>query len=261
MDQLNINGLGLPYGIKSPNKMYSADAYAGPYKSVEQALESIPSPIRVPGRCVGIYKDSEEKEVLEYVFRINEEDEWELIPKGGNVDLSTKLDKPTTQYNGSHINVVVVDPDGNSAIKPLSEFGQSGGEPNVITAIKLNGELLNVENKTVEINITPTVQLSSSDSSIIIEDGDIKINLTKYRKIFNVEPGFSFPIELNLGENVKDVEIVTFNGIILELENYSLIGNTITINSVSSPIFSLFMMSNGFDNKINVIGTKNIKIN
>src|SRR5690606_32578741 len=60
-------------------KMYRADSYAGPYDSIEDAMDTIEPSIREVGRHVGIYKDSLKKSVDRYYFEKDETDEWILV--------------------------------------------------------------------------------------------------------------------------------------------------------------------------------------
>lgn len=63
MAKKDIQGLAIPYGIKSPNKMANADGYYGTYDSLQDALDTVVLAIREPGRTVGI---KENDKVVEY---------------------------------------------------------------------------------------------------------------------------------------------------------------------------------------------------
>ena len=313
MAVLELDGLGIPFGILSPNKMYSADAYAGPYNNKQDAMDTVKEAIRVVGREVGIYAP-DGRTVEKYNFILTSNNEWDLVKsntqlptlisaftndvgyitlddvviptqvsafnndagyitssdiptklslflndtnfitladiptvdlsgyytkteidsklssvykfKGSvadndalpsinntigdvynvietdmnyawtgtawdalgssyqipenvsafvndagyltNTDITGKLDKPAAPYTGSHTYVVVVDGEGNSAKKPLDEFGQSGGEPNVITSIKRNGTTLVVnEDKSVNLEVPTKVSDLTNDEGYI----------------------------------------------------------------------------------------------
>lgn len=78
MAKQNVVGFPIPFGIQSPNKMYSADAYAGPYNSVQDAMDTVEEPIRIIGRPVGIYR-SDNKGVDIYHFEKDSSNEWILV--------------------------------------------------------------------------------------------------------------------------------------------------------------------------------------
>lgn len=97
--QQEITGFPIPYGIKSPNKMFSADSYAGPYLTLQDAYDSIPEPIREIGRLVGIL-NTDNKSVTIYRFIKNELNDWELKKE------TTEVLWNTIEGNQSDINLI-----------------------------------------------------------------------------------------------------------------------------------------------------------
>lgn len=79
MTKKDIQGLPIPYGLKSPNKMANADGYYGTYDSLQDALDTVVLAIREPGRTVGIKEDGK---VVEYWWQSTTDlSDEALVPK------------------------------------------------------------------------------------------------------------------------------------------------------------------------------------
>ncbi len=74
----DITGFPLPFGLKSNNPMFNADEYAGPYDTVQDAMDTVEEPIRTIGRPVGIYR-ADNKGVDIYHFEKDNNNEWILV--------------------------------------------------------------------------------------------------------------------------------------------------------------------------------------
>lgn len=82
MAKKNIQGLAIPYGLKSPNKMANADGYYGTYDSLQDALDTVVLAIREPGRTVGV---KQEGKIVEYWWESTTDlSDEALVPKGLN---------------------------------------------------------------------------------------------------------------------------------------------------------------------------------
>lgn len=98
MAKKNITGFPIPFGIKSPNKMFRADSYAGPYDSLVDAKDTIEPAIRELGREVGIIRP-DGRGVDVYVFEKDTNDDWILVLSssgggGGGTPINRTSDIP-----------------------------------------------------------------------------------------------------------------------------------------------------------------------
>lgn len=93
MSKIELNGLETPWGFKSPNKMANADTYYGPYDSLQDALDTIPTPLRIKGRTVGIIINNK---VVEY---------WWVDDDISDKGLVKKLPTPNIISSDNSVNI------------------------------------------------------------------------------------------------------------------------------------------------------------
>lgn len=83
MAKKDITGFALPFGLKGLNPMMDADAYAGPYDSLQDALDTIVEAVRVPGRRFAVYTDANRRAVEFYEFYQDAAGVWRTKKKSG----------------------------------------------------------------------------------------------------------------------------------------------------------------------------------
>lgn len=293
MAVIQLDGLGIPFGILSPNKMYSTDAFAGPYESIEDAMDTVNASIRIVGREVGIYAN-DHKSVDKYSFALNSNDQWVLIKN--QITLPTLIsafqndagyitlnDLPVTniplvgvKVNGTDltigsdkkVNITIptktsnlTNDSGFITLNDLNYPNISGKLDKVSTQTTKNQVYVKKADGTqtmVDIDTIGKIYVSPDDT-LYINDNQIKLNLNFYKESFDVPINFAVPINITTSVEFSSITNIFFNGICLDISDYEVQSPTqIQILDLSEAIWALFVNTEEL-NKVSVQGV--IKIN
>lgn len=218
MAKKDIEGFPIPFGIKSPNKMYRADSYAGPYDSIQDAMDTIEPSIREVGRHVGIYKDSLKKSVDRYYFEKDETDEWILVKSSSGTPQAPEDSQAYGIKDGQWVTVVETEIDkglsqANFELLEKQKLGtiEEGAQKNDPNTT-LKGNTFNGGNQLVELLPDGSFPAINANKLINIDYNNL-INQPDLSVFNNLEvhPTFSdFPVVGDINKLYLEQE---FNGL------------------------------------------------